>query len=188
LGNVVVDITVSLDGFIATPDDDVTRLHRWAFAGGDGEGEGYSDEVRELFESNEFGAVLAGRRTFDCSGAWGGNPPIQVPYVILSHNVPEKVESGEWTRFVFVSDGIEAAVAEAQKLAGDRVVSVMGGADIIQQCLNAGLVDEVRLHVVPVLLGSGIRLFDNLEDQHELELTHTKQGPETTRMHFRVLK
>lgn len=188
LGNVVVDITVSLDGFIATPDDDVTRLHRWAFAGADTSGESYSDEVRELFESDEYGAVIAGRRTFDLSGAWGGNPPIPVPYVILSHDVPEKVASGEWSRFVFVSDGIEATVAEAQKLADGRAVSVMGGADIIQQCLNAGLVDEMRLHVVPVLLGSGIRLFDHLSGARELELSYAKKGPETFRMCYRVLK
>lgn len=186
LGNVVVDITVSADGFIATPDDDVTRLHRWAFVGT--EGDGYTEEVRELFDTEEFGAVVAGRRTYDCSGAWSGNPPIRAPYVILSHDVPEEVEKGEWTRFVFVSEGIEVAMAEAQKLAGDRAVCVMGGADIIQQSINAGLVDEIRLHVVPVLLGSGIRLFDQLSGQRELELIHTNGGPETFRMHYRVVK
>lgn len=188
MGDVVVDITVSLDGFIATPDGDVTRLHRWAFAAGEAGGEGYTDEVRELFDEEEFGAVIAGRGTYDASGAWGGNPPIRAPYVILSHNVPEEVASGEWSRFVFVSEGVEAAVAEAKKIAGDRAVSIMGGADVIQQAINARLVDEVRLHVVPVLLGSGIRLFDNLDGQHELELVNTRKGPETFRMYYRVLK
>lgn len=183
MGNVVVDITVSVDGFIATSDGDVTRLHRWAFTD-----EGYTEEVLELFNEDEFGAVVAGRGTYDASGAWGGDPPFRAPYVILSHDVPEKVASGEWTRFVFVSDGIEAAVAEAQKIAGDRAVGVMGGADIIQQSLNAGLVDEVRLHVVPVFLGSGIRLFERLDSQWELELIRTSKGPETTRMYFRVVK
>jgi dihydrofolate reductase len=187
VGKVVVDITVSFDGFIATPDDDVERLHRWAFAGGEGADE-YTQEARELFEANEFGAIFAGRRTYDVSGAWSGNPPVPVPYVILSHDVPEKVASGEWTRFVFVSGDIESAMAEAQKIAGGRTIGVMGGADVIQQCLNAGLVDELWLHVVPVLLGSGIRLFDHLDDQHELELIHTKKGPETFRMLYRVEK
>ncbi|MDT7797420.1 MAG: hypothetical protein QOI78_853 [Actinomycetota bacterium] len=187
MGNVVVDITVSLDGFIATPDGDVTRLHRWAIAGGSAEDE-YTDEARELFKADEFGAVVAGRRTFDASGAWDGNPPIPVPYVILSHDVPEKVTTGEWSRFVFVSDGIEVAMAKAQKVADGRAVAVMGGADVIQQCLNAGLVDVVSLHVVPVLLGSGIRLFDHLVGRQELELVSTRKGPETFRMHYRVVK
>jgi dihydrofolate reductase len=184
LGNVVVDITVSLDGFIATPEGDVTRLHRWALVAG----EGYTDEVRALFDEEEFGAVVAGRGTYDAAGAWGGDPPIHAPYVIVSHDVPTRVATGEWTRFVFVTDGVAAAIAEAKKIAGDRVVGVMGGADIIQQGFNANVVDELRLHVVPVLLGSGIRLFDNLNGQHELELTETRKGPETFRMYYRVLR
>lgn len=190
MGDVVVDITVSLDGFIAKPDGDVTRLHRWAREGSGAEAE-YTDEARELFKADEFGAVVAGRRTFDQSGAWDGNPPIPVPYVILSHeshDVPEKVATGEWSRFVFVSDGIEAAMAEAQKIADGRAVAVMGGASVIQQCLAAGLVDVVSLHVVPVLLGSGIRLFGDDSGQQELELVSTTKGPETFRMHYRVAK
>lgn len=187
MGEIVVDITVSLDGFIATPDGDVTRLHRWALADDSSE-DGYTDEARELFKADEFGAVVAGRRTFDQSGAWDGNPPIPAPYIIVSHDVPEKVKTGEWTRFVFVSEGIEAAMAKAQEIADGRAVAVMGGADVIQQCLNAGLVDVVSLHVVPVLLGSGIRLFDHLGGQQELELVGTSKGPETFRMHYRVAK
>ncbi|MET8850242.1 dihydrofolate reductase family protein [Amycolatopsis sp. NPDC004625] len=187
MGKVIVDITVSLDGFIATPDDDVERLHRWAFTsiGADDE---YTAEARELFEKNEFGAIFAGRRTYEVSGAWSGNPPVPVPYVILSHDVPEKVKSGEWSRFVFVSGDIETAMAKASEVAGGRSVGVMGGADVIQQCLKAGLVDELWLHVVPVLLGSGIRLFDHIGAQQELELVHTKEGPETFRMLYRVVR
>lgn len=188
LGIVLLDISVSLDGFVATSDDDVERLHRWALIDAFTENMRFSDDLLEVIEDADAGAVISGRRTFDLASGWAGKPTMDVPYVILSHKpAPEEVTSGEWASFVFVSAGIEAAVAEARKLAEGRTVYVMGGADIAQQCIKAGLLDELQLHVVPVLLGSGVRLFDHL-DRTELEHVSTVVCTETVRTRYRVLK
>jgi dihydrofolate reductase len=108
------------------------------------------------------GAVVSGRRMFDITGGWSGRHPLGVPVVVVTHSVPDG-----WPRddapFTFVTDGVESAVAEAESIAGDRVVGV-GGADIAQQCLDAGLLDEVHVNLAPVLLGEGIRFFDKLSN------------------------
>jgi dihydrofolate reductase len=185
---VLLDMSVSLDGFVAGPGDDVARLHRWVFTGAGTENMRFSDELLEVLDEIDAGAVVAGRRTFDLASGWGGNPAIEVPHVIVSHDVPDKVASGEWTSFVVESGGIEAAVAQARKLAGGRTVYVLGGADIAQQCLNAGLLDELQLHVVPVLLGKGVRLFEHLDTRTELRLVSTVTGTETVRMRYHVAR
>lgn len=188
LGIVLLDISVSLDGFVARPDDDVERLHRWALVDAFTPTMRFSDELIEVIEEADAGAVIAGRRTFDLASGWAGKPAMDVPYVILSHRpAPEEVTSGEWTKFVFVSGGIEAAVDQARKFAEGRTVYVMGGAEIAQQCIKAGLLDELQLHVVPVLLGSGVRLFDHL-DYTELEHVSTVTCAETVRTRYRVVK
>jgi dihydrofolate reductase len=187
LGPVLLDITVSLDGYVAGPGDEVGRLHRWVFAGGV-ESAGFSAELSEVLADADIGAVIAGRRTFDLASGWGGDPSIKAPWVILSHSVPEKVANGDWSSFTFVSGGVEEAVAAARDLAGGRTVYVMGGADIARQCLDAGLLDELRLHVVPVLLGAGIRLFERLEDRTELELVSAVEASETLRVRYRVVR
>ncbi|WP_329044098.1 dihydrofolate reductase family protein [Amycolatopsis sp. NBC_01488] len=187
LGTVLLDMSVSLDGFVAGPGDDVERLHRWVFTGAGTENMRFSDELHEVLAEVDAGAVLAGRRTFDLASGWGGDPAMKVPHVILSHDVPDEVASGKWTSFVFES-GIEAAVARARKLAGGRAVYVLGGAGLAQQCLNAGLLDELQMHVVPVLLGKGIRLFDHLDARTELRLISAATGTETVRMRYQVVK
>jgi dihydrofolate reductase len=188
-GTVLLDISVSLDGFVADADDDVERLHRWAIRDLGTERQRFSEELLEVFDSADAGAVVAGRRTYDLASGWAGKPAMAVPYVILSHSVPDEVTSGEWTNFVFVSGGVEAAVATARELAGDRGVYVMGGADIARQCLDAGLLDEVQLHVSPVLLGSGVRLFDHLGGRTELALVATGvESPDTVRLRYRVVR
>lgn len=186
MGPVLLDITVSLDGFVSGPGDEVGRLHRWVFAGGD-ESAGFSDEVRTVQAEADIGAVIAGRRTFDLASGWGGEPAIKAPWVILTHEVPEKAET-DWPAFVFVTGGIEQAVSAARELAGDRTVYVMGGADMARQCVDAGLLDEIQLHVVPVLLGTGTRLFDYLVDSTELELVSAVETPETLRVRYRVVR
>ena len=111
-------------------------------------------------EWGNIGAMICGRRMFDISRAWGGYPPGGGPCFVLTHHPPQ-----EWIKpgspFIFVSDGIESAVRQAQQQAGDKVVSI-SSASIMQQCLKAGLLDEIMLDVAPVLLGGGVRLFDNL--------------------------
>jgi dihydrofolate reductase len=134
------------------------------------------------------GAGIIGRRMFDVTGGWGGNPPggPDARYFVLTHSGP-----AEWARpgspFTFVTDGIESALAQAKAVAGDKDVGLGGGANVIQQYLAARLVDELRLHVAPVLLGAGKRLFDHLGDQTiELERTRVIESPYATHLFFAV--
>lgn len=188
--------SMSLDGFIAAPGGDVQRLFQWMFMGdkdvkveiGDQELDlKVSEDDAERWEAPSLGAVLSGRGMFDTAQAWGGKHPMNVPVVVLTHNVPQ-----EWVRegspFTFVTDGIESAVAQARKLAGDKSIGA-GGADITRQLLKAGLLDEIGIDLVPVLLGSGVRLFEHLGiEPIELETTSVSQGPGVTHLRFRVIK
>ncbi|MBB4699830.1 dihydrofolate reductase family protein [Sphaerisporangium siamense] len=180
MGTVVLDITMSLDGFVATPDHDTERLHAWVFS--DAGQTVFGPEVRELMETSWTGAVIAGRRTYDVSGGWGGDPPVPVPYFVISHDVPE----GAGERFTFVTDGVRSALEQAQAVAGDGGVYVMGGADIARQFLAAGLLDEIRVHLVPVLLGAGIPLFGGVGPV-ELEPPRVRCFPRRTELTYRVV-
>lgn len=186
-GPVLLDISVSLDGYVAGPGDEVGRLHRWVFTDGD-ESAGFSAALEDNIRDADIGAVVAGRRTYDLASGWGGTPSIDVPWVILSHDVPQKVADGEWKAFTFVSGGIEEAVATGHGLAEGRTVYVMGGAEIARACADAGLLDIIQLHVAPVLLGKGIRLFEHLSDSTELELESSTEIGETLRLRYRVAK
>ncbi len=133
------------------------------------------------------GAIVTGRRDFDVSGAWGGTPPLGVPTFIVTHRVPQ-----EWVRegspFTFVTDGVASAITQARQAAGDKDVGV-GGTTIVQQALLAGLIDNIRIHLAPVLLGAGIRLFDRLgPDPIALESTGVIEGTGVTHLQFRVVK
>jgi dihydrofolate reductase len=167
---VSASFSMSLDGFIARPDDSVGPLFDW-YDCGDVEfrwpGMGMVSHttapsaayLRDLVA--DAGALVAGRRVFDHTHGWGGDHPAGVPVVVVSHSVPDG-----WPRddapFTFVTAGVEAAVAHAKQLAGDKGVSV-AGPNVAQQCLNLGLLDEVRIELVPVLLGDGIRFFDHVQ-------------------------
>lgn len=183
----MLDISVSLDGYVAGPGDEVGRLHRWVFTGGD-ESAGFSSALEDNIRDADIGAVVAGRRTYDLASGWGGTPSIDVPWVILSHDVPQEVADGEWKAFTFVSGGIEEAVEAAHGLAHGRTVYVMGGAEIARASADAGLLDIIQLHVAPVLLGKGIRLFDHLSDSTELDLESADEVGETLRLRYRVAK
>jgi dihydrofolate reductase len=149
-----------------------------------------SGSSAEVFEDliDSGGAVVTGRRTYDIAGAWGGNGPLPgLPLFVLTHNGPQHVPEGE-SRYTFVTDGVESAIAQAKAAAGDRYVSLMG-ASIPQQCLRAGLLDEIQIHLVPVLLGAGVRLFDHLgSDNVELETIRVVDSPGVTHLRFRVLR
>jgi dihydrofolate reductase len=162
----------SLDGYVADVDDGVAEVFAWYFSSGDVEidtggsdpmtftmSEPSAEHVRGL--TSELGAVLTGRRTFDVAGGWGGNHAWG-PAFVLAHEVPAGWPRPDSTVH-FVSDGIESAVHQAKAAAAGRSVGVHG-ADTIQQCLNAGLLDEISVDVAAVLLGSGVRLFDHLAD------------------------
>jgi len=133
------------------------------------------------------GVFVTGRRDFDVSNAWGGTPPLGVHAFIVTHQPPQ-----EWVKegspFTFVTEGVESAIAQARQVAGDKNIAV-GGSSIVQQCLRAGLLDEIHISLAPVLLGSGIRLFDHLgTGPIELESTRVIDAPGVTHLVFRVVK
>jgi dihydrofolate reductase len=204
MGKVAVGLTMSLDGFIAGPNDGPERplgeggerLFEW-YSGGDTEyelpGTGMvfrisPQSVELLREVNErMGAFVTGCRTFDIANGWGGNPPLGVPTFVVTHSVPE-----EWiyegSPYTFITDGVERAVELAKEVAGDRDVAV-GAASIAQQCIRAGLLDEVHANLAPVLLGGGIRLFEHLGTTPiDLESTRVIEAPGVTHLTFRVVK
>ena len=193
----VLDMSMSLDGFIAGPHDDAAnglgdeghRLHGW-LADGDGDDptsyrpDGPSGEVFD--EVLATGAVLVGRRTFDIAGRWDGDHHDGVPIFVPTHEPPDDPPTGPAV-VTYVTDGIESAVAQAKAAAGDRNV-MMHGAETAQRCLQAGLLDEMEIHVVPVLLHQGRRLFDHLAAEPiELELTRVVDAPGVTHLHYRVV-
>ena len=164
MGNVVIDVSMSVDGFVAGPDDseEVTlgengeRLHEWMFRR-DGQHAGDARVIEEL--NDRAGAVLMGRRTFDIGLPNWGDVPFPVPCFVLTHRHRGEQVANSGT-FAFVTAGPEPALRRARAAAGDRDVLVMGG-DTGRQCLAAGLVDEMHIHLVPVLLGRGVRLFEH---------------------------
>jgi dihydrofolate reductase len=206
MGSVGTGLTMSLDGFIAGPNDSPEqplgeggmRLFDW-YASGDTEYVAPSGQMavkvsaasaeilRETFGA--IGALVTGRRTFDITDGWGGRHPIDVPVFVVTHAVPQEwVRAHEGAPFTFVTDGVERAVAMAKEVAGERNVGV-GAASIVQQCLKAGLLDEIHIFLVPVLLGKGVRLFEHLGvEPIELERTMVVDAPEVTHLRFRVVK
>ena len=187
---VILDITMSLDGFIAGPNDNGKPLHRWLFSG-DTPGK-YNDFFKlskksaKLFDNfiKNTGAIVTGRRTYDITGGWGGNHPFPgVPVFVLSSRVPGKVPKG-LTEFTFVRDGIKSIVKQARKAAGKKNVYILGGASIAQQCLNAGVLDKMTIHLVPILLGGGVPLFDNLEKQIKMEQAEIIEAPGVSHLQF----
>lgn len=171
MSKLIAIMSMSLDGFVADPNDDVSKVFDWYFSSGNVEVEtgggdsmtfkvspASAEHIRTLTSS--LGAVLTGRRTFDKAEGWGGNHAWG-PAFVLTHSVP-----GGWPKpgstVHFVTDGLESAVSQAKAAAGDRAVGVHG-ADTIQQLLNAGLLDEISVDVAGIFLGSGIRLFDHMD-------------------------
>jgi dihydrofolate reductase len=194
----VLYMSMSLDGFIAGPNerpdnglgDGGDRLHEWVLPGGGGVRElisgpsaGVNGQVVDEFMAT--GAVVAGRGTFEPAGGWGGDHHDGVPIFILSRHDPGS-EVGQWPLVTYVDD-VRTAMAEAKRAAGDKNVLVHG-AGTAQLALAAGVLDEIEIHLIPVLLGQGRRLFDNLAAEHiELERTRTLEGEGgVIHMHYRV--
>jgi dihydrofolate reductase len=196
MGTVYVDISMSLDGFIAEPNDDVDRLHDWlyglkGFREPHGMEGGTTDPDSEVIDEamNRSGAVIVGRRMYELAGGWGDNPPFHKPVFVLTHQAREPLVKEGGTTFTFVTDGAASALAHARAVAGDRDISIGGGASTVQQYLGAGLVDEMQIHIVPVLLGAGIRLFEGIGSALvKLETTTVVQSPAVTHLRFRVLR
>jgi dihydrofolate reductase len=195
---------MSLDGFVSGPNDGPDnplgdggeRLFDW-YRSGDTElplpgtdmvfrvSRASADHLRESWTAG--GAMVAGRRMFDIANAWHGKPPGGGPCFIVTHSPPQ-----EWVKqgspFIFVTDGVESAIRQAKKAAGEKNVSV-GSASIAQQCIQAGLLDEIHIDLAPILLGAGVRLFDNLgATPIELESLWVVEAPRVTHLGFRVVK
>ncbi len=190
MGKVIVDITMSLDGFVTGPNDgpgnglgDGGRiLHDWVFGGRTAaDAQFLEDPLKAL------GAFVLGRRTFDIAeGAWGHQPPFSGPVFVLTHRPHAPLTRGPVT-FTFVTAGLESALQQARVAAGDKDVGLMGAA-ISQQYLRAGWVDEMQIHVANVLLGAGRPLFANIgERQIRLERTEVVATPAVTHLRYRVL-
>jgi dihydrofolate reductase len=192
VATVIADMSMSLDGFVADSDDGTDLVFGWFF-GGDTPvptanphvtfqvSEASARELREGLAN--VGALISGRRTFDLAGGWGGAHPMGVPVVVVTHDAPDGYEDAP---FHFVSDGIESAVAKAKEIAGDKIVGV-ASPDITRQCLDAGLLDGIRVSLVPVLLGSGVPWFANLADAPlQLEGPTVTEGDGVTHLNYRV--
>ncbi len=183
MGTVVLDMSMSLDGFIAGPNDELDRVHAWMRGGEPGRG---VEVVDELFRTT--GAVVMGRRTFDLGdkeNGWVAEPPFEVPMFVPAHDIPDRVARGAAPTLTFVTEGVDAAIEKAKAAAGDRNVMVCG-ASTGQQSLRAGHLDEIEIHLVPVLLGDGIRLFEPGIEPVELELARIIESPGVTHLRFRL--
>jgi dihydrofolate reductase len=206
-----LEITMSLDGFVAGPDQTLEdplgkggmELHEWAFAAqswreahglSGGEANADSDVIDEQLQRT--GATIMGRKMFsggagpwdadpNANGWWGDEPPFGHPVFVLTHHEREPLVLGA-TTFTFVTDGIENALEQARAAAGEKDVIVAGGAQAAQQYLAAGLLDELQVHVAPLLLGDGERLFEHASG--ELELVRTIASPAVTHLRYRVVK
>jgi dihydrofolate reductase len=208
-----LDISTSLDGYIAGPDASLQdplgkggeRLHEWVVglegfrkAHGMEGGDSASPDNEIVAEATrDIGAYVMGRKMFsggsgpwesdpNADAWWGDNPPFHVPVFVLTHHEREPVEKEGGTTFTFVTDGFESALEQARAAAGEKDVSISGGADVAQQALRAGAVDEVTLHIAPVLLGGGTSLFGDLGMDLTLELTNVLEGPEATHLQYVV--
>lgn len=180
---VEVDISMSVDGFVTGPDLEEwpglgrggERLHAWL----------EHDEGRRLIAATfaASGAVVTSRAVYEATGGWGDDGFYRMPVFVVTHRPHEVVRKGD-TTFTFVTGGVAAAIEAAAAAAGDRRVHVMGGASIVQQALRTGLVDHLRLHIAPLLLGSGTALFDGIG--LELERLDTVDTPEATHVTYRV--
>jgi dihydrofolate reductase len=184
----ILDMSVSLDGYIADDHDylggdDGERLHRWADA--DADPAHPSGPAREFeAEWTAAGAILAGRRTAELMDHWGGSHG-GLPIIVPSHRPPPPAARWGYPLVTYVNDGIESAMAQAKAAAGDRDVQVRGG-HVAQQALEAGVLDEIQIHLIPVLLGGGRRLFDVLPAEVELEIVRVIDTPEATHVRYRV--
>jgi dihydrofolate reductase len=193
---VLAGITTSVDGYVAGPDDGPgkglgeggERLHYWVFGGpwtydAEPSGEATGEDAEWLSEAvSRIGAVVSGRQTYEASDRWGGQNPWGLPFFIVTHRPEEEPEGGAFT---FVS-GVEEAVGQAREAAGDKDVHVMGGADVIRQALEAGIVDELTIIIAPVVLGGGKRLFEGFSRSLDLEHIGLRQSPFATFIDYRV--
>jgi len=210
MSNVTCQISISLDGFVAGPNQSLDnpigeggmRLHQWAFATdtwqrqhGSEAGDRTADSLVAEEVVQGIGAYIMGRNMFgpgrgawdlEWRGWWGEDPPYHTPVYVLTNHEREPLAMDGGTTFHFVTDGIESALEQARAAAGDKDVSIAGGASTVRQYLAAGLLDELYLHIVPVVLGAGERLLDGVGDP-TLEPVKVVDSPAVTHVKYRVV-
>ena len=191
MSKVVMEMSISLDGYVTGPHvrpeepmgDGGERLHEWMFAG-------KSQAEVETFQNakySEIGALIMGRRMVDLGiGPWGEEPAFHAPCFVVTHRPAETIVKEGGTFYIFVTDGIEAALDRARQAAGSQDVQINGGADIAQQFLKAGLLDKIRLHLVPIILGSGTRLFDGVRTDVQFVPREAQNAPMVTHLIYDV--
>ena len=195
---ITCDMAMSVDGFVAGPRQSADnpfgegvngRLHRWMFE----EPEAHTAVMEAMTSASAF---IMGRNMFgpgrgewdpEWQGWWGDEPPYHAPVFVLTHHPREPLTMQGGTTFTFVTDGIEAALAQARAAAGDGDIAIAGGAQAVRQYLAAGLIDELRLHVAPVVLGAGERLFDGIADV-DLEQLEVTGSDLVTHLRYRVVR
>ena len=198
VSDVTCDMAISIDGFTAGPNQSLEspfgdgvdgRLTRWMF-------EASEEHAAELDAITVAGAYVMGRNMFSPGrgawdetwrGWWGDAPPYHAPVFVLTHHPREPLEMEGGTTFTFVTDGPESALAQAREAAGDRSISIAGGAATVNQYLAVGAIDELRLHVAPVILGAGERLFDGVR-QVELEPLDVRRTELVTHLRYRIVR
>jgi dihydrofolate reductase len=214
MSKLTFEISMSLDGYVAGPDASTEHplgiggedLHEWVVglkSWRESHGKEGGEENRDSELLNESvarsGATIMGRRMFsggegpweddsNRDGWWGDEPPFRQPVFVLTHHERDSQPMEGGTTFHFVTEGIESALEQARDAAGDKDVAVAGGAEAAQQYLKAGLIDEMLIHVAPVLLGDGVRLFDGDLGGTELEITRVIESPNVTHIGYRVVK
>jgi dihydrofolate reductase len=211
MSQVTCQISVSLDGFVAGPDQSPEnplgvggeRLHDWVIAteswrrlhGREGGERNADSDVVEQAAAG-IGAHIMGRKMFgggdgpwdeSWRGWWGDDPPFHAPVFVLTHHEREPLKMQGGTTFTFVTDGVESALAQAREAAGDEDVAIGGGATAVQQFLAAGLLDELHLHIVPIVLGGGERLLANVGEPR-LEPVAVVGSPAVTHIRYRVVR
>jgi dihydrofolate reductase len=211
MSKVTSQISISLDGFVAGPNQSLEnpigegglRLHEWVFATASwreqqgqtgGENSVDSQVVDDVFEN--VGAYIMGRKMFgggdgpwdrSWKGWWGDDPPYRVPVFVLTHHARDPLPMQGGTTFTFVSSGIGSALEQARSAAGDKEIAIAGGAQTVQQFIAAGMLDELYLHIVPVVLGAGERLLENVGDP-TLQPVTVIASPAVTHVKYRIVR
>jgi dihydrofolate reductase len=185
----IADMSMSLDGRVAKPDDDISPLVRWFFDGDTEVAPGApfktsANSAKLLREAlGSVGAIIGGRRYFDLADGWGGRHPMGVPVYILTHEPP-----ADWpadSMIHFVTDGLESAVAQAREAAGGKDVGI-ATPGVVRQCLDAGLLDELQINLIPVVLGEGLPFFDGIAHEVSLKGPEVIEGKGVTHLRYRV--
>jgi dihydrofolate reductase len=191
MSKVIMEMSVSLDGYVTGPHvrpeepmgDGGECLHEWMFAGKSAT----EVETYQTAKYSEIGALIMGRRMVDLGiGPWGEKPAFHAPCFVITHRPAETIVKKGGTSYIFVTDGIEAALDRARQAAGSQDVQINGGADIAQQFLKAGLLDKIRLHLVPIILGAGTRLFDGVRTDVQFVPREAQNAPVVTHLIYDV--